>query len=150
MMKNLASFACSAVLALACLPAAAQLAPETGTLVVEFQGPGGHSSSNYGRTSALHAAGRSLQALRTATLPAGSSYVVTGLRGGNSVNSIASDGVLEILVSAPDQAGLKLVAAQVEQAAKAAADAENAFRGVKEGDLTAGAPAHIRYTVTIK
>jgi len=36
----------------------------------------------------------------------------------------------------------------VTNAANAGANAENAFRGVKVGDLTAGVPAWIRTTVT--
>ena len=46
-------------LLLATLAAGADLAQAQSaatTIVAEFQGPGGHSSSNYGRTSALHAA----------------------------------------------------------------------------------------------
>ncbi|MNL88788.1 hypothetical protein D3C87_2187200 [compost metagenome] len=36
---------------------------------------------------------------------------------------------------------------KVTEAAKTGAAAENAFRNVKAGDLTAGAPADIRYAV---
>ena len=51
------------------------LAQQSGSVRVEFLGPGGHSSGNYGRTSALHAAGRTAIQMQQ-TLPAGS-YVVT-------------------------------------------------------------------------
>lgn len=132
--------------ALACGSAMAQT---SGSLVVEFQGPGGHSSGDYGRTSAIHAAGRSLDQLKKSEMPAGS-YVVSALQGGNSVNSIASDARYEVKLTAADQTAYDGLVTKVKAAAKAGADAENAFRGVKEGDLTAGAPATIRYTVTVK
>jgi metal-dependent amidase/aminoacylase/carboxypeptidase family protein len=148
MKKSIASLVCIAGLALASVSTYAQLAatPLTGTVLVEFQGPGGHSSSNYGRTSALHAAGRAAMALQ-ATMPTGS-YVVTNLTGGNSVNSIASDGVIEVRLTATDSAAYQALVDKVTAAAQRGADAENAFRGVKAGDLTAGAPANIRFTVT--
>lgn len=117
------------------------------SILVEFQGPGGHSSSNYGRTSALHAAARSIMALQKQGLPLGA-YTVSTLTGGNSVNSIASDGAYRVKLN--PQAGIAPAEflTTVTAAAKAGADAENAFRNVKPGDLTAGAPADIRYTVT--
>jgi len=135
---------CLAALTLAGLSAQAQT---TGTVAVEFQGPGGHSSSNYGRTSAVHAAGRAVIFLQQAGLPRGS-YVITNLTGGNSVNSIASDGLIELQVTAADPTAYADVVAKITAAAKSGADAENAFRSVKAGDLTAGAPATIRTVVT--
>lgn len=116
------------------------------SILVEFQGPGGHSSSNYGRTSALHAAARSVMALQKAGLPAGS-YAVTDLTGGNSVNSIASDGKFVATLNAQSGVSAADFLAKVTEAAKTGTDAENAFRNVKPGDLTAGAPADIRYSV---
>ena len=117
------------------------------TIVAEFQGPGGHSSGNYGRTSALHAAARAVMALQKAGLPAGS-YAVTDLAGGNSVNSIASDGRFIATLNAQSGVAASDFLAKVTEAAKTGTDAENAFRSVKPGDLTAGAPADIRYSVT--
>jgi metal-dependent amidase/aminoacylase/carboxypeptidase family protein len=143
MKKIIASLVCFAGMALA----SAAPGPQTGTVVIEFQGPGGHSSNNYGRTSALHAAARTAILLQKAGMPAGS-YVMTNLTGGNSVNSIASDGLIELRLTAADPTAYQALVTKVTEAAKAGADAENAFRGVKAGDLTAGAPATIRYTVT--
>jgi metal-dependent amidase/aminoacylase/carboxypeptidase family protein len=117
-------------------------AQQSGGLRVEFQGPGGHSSGAYGRVSALHAAARAVILLQKA-LPAGS-YVITNLTGGNSVNSIASDGLIEMRLTATSAAAYKELVAAVTKAAAEGAAAENAFRGVKPGDLTAGAPATIR------
>ena len=131
------------------LTGAAAFAQQSGTVLVQFQGPGGHSNGNYGRTSALHAAGRTVILLQQAGLPQGS-YVVTNVSGGNSVNSIASDGLVELRLSTADPAAYQALVARIDGVAKAGADAENAFRGVKGGDLTAGAPATIRYSVTQK
>jgi hypothetical protein len=121
-------------------------AQQSGALRIDFLGPGGHSSNNYGRTSALHAAGRTAIQIQK-TLPAGS-YVITNLTGGNSVNSIASDGLIEIRLTAADASAYQGLVATVTAAANFGAETENAFRGVKVGDLTAGAPAWIRTTVT--
>ena len=113
---------------------------------VEFQGPGGHSSGAYGRVSALHAAARAVILIQKA-LPAGS-YQITNLTGGNSVNSIASDGLIELKLTAANASAYQALVAAVTKAAAEGAAAENAFRGVKTGDLTSGAPATVRSSVT--
>jgi metal-dependent amidase/aminoacylase/carboxypeptidase family protein len=120
-------------------------AQRSGTLRVEFQGPGGHSSSAYGRVSALHAAARAVILIQRA-LPAGS-YQITNLTGGNSVNAIASDGLIELKLTAPNAAAYQALVTAVTKAAAEGAAAENAFRGVKAGDLTGGAPATVRAIV---
>ena len=74
------------------------LAQQSGGVRVEFQGPGGHSYGSYGRVSALHAAARAVILIQEA-LPAGS-YQITNLTGGNSVNAIASDGLIELKLTA--------------------------------------------------
>ena len=79
-------------------------------------------------------------------MPTGS-YSVAYLSGGNSVNSIASDGSFAVRLSASAGMTAADFLAKVALAAKCGADAENAFRNVKPGDLTAGAPADIRYSV---
>jgi len=144
MKKTMFKLAAFAVLAGTALASGAQ---QVATVAVEFQGPGGHSNGNYGRTSALHAASRAVMFIQQAGMPAGS-YVITNVTGGNSVNSIASDGLIEMRLSAVDATAVAALLTKVTAAAKSGADAENAFRNVKAGDLTAGAPAHIRYTVT--
>lgn len=117
-------------------------AQQTGGLKIEFQGPGGHSSGAYGRVSALHAAARAVILIQQA-LPSGS-YQITNLTGGNSVNSIASDGLIEMKLTAANAAAYEKLVAAVTKAAADGAAAENAFRGVKPGDLTQGAPATVR------
>lgn len=136
-------FAIAVALAAAGTPALAQ---QSGGVRVEFQGPGGHSYGAYGRVSALHAAARTVILLQKA-LPAGS-YQITNLTGGNSVNAIASDGLIELKLTAGSAKAYEALVAAVTKAAAEGAAAENAFRGVKAGDLTAGAPATVRSSVT--
>lgn len=131
------------VLAAAGTPVFAQ---QSGGVRVEFQGPGGHSFGAYGRVSALHAAARTVILLQKA-LPAGS-YQITNLTGGNSVNAIASDGLIELKLTAGNAKAYEALVAAVTKAAAEGAAAENAFRGVKAGDLTSGAPATVRSSVT--
>ena len=121
-------------------------AQQTGNLRIEFQGPGGHSYGAYRRVSALHAAARAVILIQAA-LPAGS-YQITNLTGGNSVNAIASDGLIELKLTAGSAATYQALVAAVTKAAAEGAAAENAFRGVKTGDLTSGAPATVRSKVT--
>ena len=142
MQRLMFSLAFLAGIAAAGTPAVAQ---QSGNLRVEFQGPGGHSFGAYGRVSALHAAARTVILLQKA-LPAGS-YQITNLTGGNSVNAIASDGLIELKLTAANAAAYKSLVTAVTKAAADGAAAENAFRGVKTGDLTSGAPATIRSIV---
>jgi len=122
---------------------AASLASAQGgeALSVAFQGPGGHSNGNYGRTSAVHAAARAITNMAATMDPA--SYVVSDFGGGNSVNSIASDAHFKVRLKGDAAAGR----AAVEAAVKSGVQAENDFRGVKAGDLTGNVPATIRYTI---
>ena len=142
MKRLMLSFAFVIGVAAAGTPAFAQ---QSGSLRVEFQGPGGHSSGAYGRVSALHAAARAVILIQQA-LPA-RSYQITNLTGGNSVNAIASDGLIELKLTAPNAAAYQALVTAVTKAAAEGAAAENAFRGVKAGDLTAGAPATVRVIV---
>lgn len=122
---------------------AASLAVAQGSevLSVTFQGPGGHSNGNYGRTSSVHAASRAIANMAATMDPA--SYVVSGFGGGNSVNSVASDAHFKVRLKSGEAAGK----AAVEAAVKSGVQAENDFRGVKTGDLTGNVPATIRYTI---
>ena len=143
MKRLICSFAFIIAVAALASPASAQ---QSGALRVDFQGPGGHSSGAYGRVSALHAAARAVILIQKA-LPAGS-YQIINLTGGNSGNSLASDGLIELKLSAPNAAAYEKLVAAVTKAAADGAAAEYAFRGVKAGDLTSGAPATVRSKVT--
>lgn len=112
------------------------------SVTVSFQGPGGHSNGNYGRTSAVHAAARVITKMAETMDPA--SYTVSGFGGGNSVNSIASDAVFKVDFKGDAGAGRQALT----DAVAAGVQAENDFRGVKPGDLTGGVPAAISYVIS--
>ena len=143
MKRLIYSLAFAVSVAAAGTPVSAQ---QSGNLRIEFQGPGGHSYGAYGRVSALHAAARAVLLIQEA-LPAGS-FQITNLTGGNSVNAIASDGLIELKLTAGSADAYEALVTAVTKAAADGAAAENAFRGVKTGDLTAGAPATVRSKVT--
>src|SRR5947207_15874330 len=118
MKKLVCSLAFAVCMAATGAPAFAQ---QSGGLKVEFQGPGGHSSGAYGRVSALHAAARAVILIQK-TLPAGS-YQITNLTGGNSVNSIASDGLIEMKLTAANAAAYQKLVTAVTNAVNAGPEA---------------------------
>lgn len=118
----------------------------TTEVFVDLQGPGGHSNGAYGRTNAVHAAARAVMEIEKA-IPDGSQYMISDFNGGNSVNSIASNGHFKVTLTAKDDAGLKALKTKVEKAVKTGVDSENAFRNVKPGDLTGGVPAAITFKI---
>lgn len=121
------------------------------TILVQFQGPGGHSNGNYGRTSAVHAAARSIMQLQQADIPA-SAWWLSDFNGGNSVNSIASDARFKVHLTATDKGNYEKLTDKVKAAVAAGVHAENAFRDVQHGDHVKGgsARADIRYTITLQ
>ena len=135
---KIVSLLCLAALGLS-TPAMAQV---TGSVHVEFQGPGGHSNGAYGATSALHAAGKALTHLRNNTAIPRSAYKVSGLDGGNSVNSIASDGRYDVRLTAADQATYDAYVQLVKDTAAQGASDENKHRCVAVG-ATSGSGASI-------
>jgi metal-dependent amidase/aminoacylase/carboxypeptidase family protein len=138
MKKTIVSLLCLAALGVAS-PAMAQV---TGTVHVEFMGPGGHSNGAYGATSALHAAGKALMHLRASTAIPHSAYKVIGLDGGNSVNSIASDGRYDVRLTAPNQSTYDAYVQLVRNTAAQGASDENKFRCVAVG-ATSGSGASV-------
>ncbi len=109
---------------------------------VDITGPGGHSNGSYGNTNAVHAGARAVLALDK-LLPCAD---VSDFRGGASVNAIAADAhfVVDTAKCSMSKAKTKEL---VTKAVKAGADAENAFRGVKAGDLVKGFPADITFKI---
>ena len=114
-MKRLFSSLAFVLALVAATPAFAQ---KSGGVRIEFQGPGGHSFGAYGRVSALHAAARTMILLQKA-LPAGS-YQITNLTGGNSVNAIASDGLVELKLTAANAKAYDALVAAVKKRPKIA------------------------------
>ncbi len=114
----------------------------TQTLTVSLEGPGGHSSGDYGNVNCVHAAATSIIAIEKAVPDA----VVSGFNGGNSVNSIASDARFTVTITG-EGAELKAKADKVKAAVAEGCKTENDFRGVKPGDKKDGVAADIRWTV---
>ena len=115
--------------ALVCAFAAS--AVSAATYEVFITGPGGHSNGSYGNTNAVHA------------LPCA---VITDFKGGATVNAIAGDAAFKVntaMCKTPEVDNKALI----EKAIKAGVDKENAFRGVKAGDLVKGFPAEIQFKI---
>lgn len=108
-----------------------------GTHTVSISAPGGHSYGSYGNTNAVHAAANAIREIEKALPEA----VVSDFNGGSTVNAIATDAAFKVTIKNEDAAALE----KLKKAIDAGIARENAFRGVKAGDLTAsGAPAHVR------
>ena len=123
--------------ALVCAFAAS--AVSAATYEVFITGPGGHSNGN---TNAVHAGSRAVLELEKA-LPCA---VITDFKGGATVNAIAGDAAFKVntaMCKTPEVDNKALI----EKAIKAGVDKENAFRGVKAGDLVKGFPAEIQFKI---
>lgn len=122
--------------ALVCAFAAS--AVSAATYEVFITGPGGHSNGSYG----VHAGSRAVLELEKA-LPCA---VITDFKGGATVNAIAGDAAFKVntaMCKTPEVDNKALI----EKAIKAGVDKENAFRGVKAGDLVKGFPAEIQFKI---
>ena len=108
-------------------------------LTVTIEGPGGHSNGNYGNVNAVHAAARAIEAI-VARVP---SAHITNFNGGASVNAIAADARFQVDVNEADVENVKAALAQ-------GCEAENAFRGVKAGEVRQGVASDIRWKVDVK
>lgn len=128
------------------LAASVAMADVGAVLTVDLAGPGGHSNGHYGRTNAVHAAARAILEIEKA-IPSSRECVISNFSGGNSVNSIASDGHFTVSLKAKNAKALDALKAKVQVAIQKGVDAENQFRGVKLGDLTGGVPAAISFQV---
>ena len=135
MLKSIRNTTALAILALC---SGAALAATTYTVTIE--GPGGHSNGDYGNVNAVHAGARAVTALGQALPDA----VIASMKGGATVNAIAADCTFTVTVADDKAAAAKPV---IEKTVAEAIAAENAFRGVKKGDLVRRAPAEVRATV---
>lgn len=135
MLKSIRNTTALAILALC---SSAALAATTYTVTIE--GPGGHSNGDYGNVNAVHAGARAVTALGQALPDA----VIASMKGGATVNAIAADCTFTVTVADDKAAATKPV---IEKTVSEAIAAENAFRGVKKGDLVRGAPAEVSATV---
>lgn len=95
---------------------------------VRFSGPGGHSFTDFGRPSAIHALGRAVAALAELRPPKApkTTFTVGTVDGGTSVNSIAAEACFELDLRSTDMAVLQTLEAQALAAIEGAVAAENA------------------------
>lgn len=92
-------------------------------LEVSFRGPGGHSWSDFGRPSAVHALGRAIAALDALPLPASprTTLNVGVVEGGTAVNAIAERARMVVDLRSEDAAALAALEAEVRAAVARAA-----------------------------
>lgn len=140
-MKNIRKILRPAAALLLSLAAAGAMAGSQ-SVSVSIIGPGGHSNGDYGNVNAVHAAARSIMLIEKAVPDA----VVSDIQGGNSVNSIAASADFIVTIMG-DEASLKAQADKVKAAVEEGCKAENAFRGVKTGEVRDGLAADIRWTI---
>lgn len=133
---TLAAASCAALAAGLCSAPALAAAPAE-TLEVTILGPGGHSNGSYGNVNALHAGARAVLEIEKAVPTA----AVAGLSGGVSVNAIAADCRFTVLLADPADE------AKVKAAVERGVAAENAFRGVKPGEVRDGVQVDVRAEV---
>ncbi len=96
-----------------------------------FKGPGGHSFSNFGRPSAIHAMGRAIAKigdLKTPNEPK-TTFTVGTISGGTSVNAIAGDAVMEIDMRSVENPPLVQIDAEIQKAIRDAVAEENSRWG---------------------
>ena len=140
-MKNIRKILRPAAALLLSLAAAGAMAGSQ-SVSVSIIGPGGHSNGDYGNVNAVHAAARSIMLIEKAVPDA----VVSDIQGGNSVNSIAASADFIVTIMG-DEASLKAQADKVKAAVAEGCKAENAFRGVKAGEVRNGVASDIRWSV---
>ena len=140
-MKNIRKILRPAAALLLSLAAAGAMAGSQ-SVSVSIIGPGGHSNGDYGNVNAVHAAARSIMLIEKSVPDA----VVSDIQGGNSVNSIAASADFIVTIMG-DEASLKAQADKVKAAVEEGCKAENAFRGVKTGEVRDGLAADIRWTI---
>lgn len=140
-MKNIRTILRPAAALLLSLAAAGAMAGSQ-SVSVSIIGPGGHSNGDYGNVNAVHAAARSIMLIEKAVPDA----VVSDIQGGNSVNSIAASADFIVTITG-DEASLKAQADKVKAAVEEGCKAENAFRGVKTGEVRNGVASDIRWSV---
>ena len=140
-MKNIRKILRPAAALLLSLAAAGAMAGSQ-SVSVSIIGPGGHTNGDYGNVNAVHAAARSIMLIEKAVPDA----VVSDIQGGNSVNSIAASADFIVTIMG-DEASLKAQADKVKAAVEEGCKAENAFRGVKAGEVRNGVASDIRWSV---
>jgi acetylornithine deacetylase/succinyl-diaminopimelate desuccinylase-like protein len=106
---------------------------------VSFEGPGGHSYGAFGMPNPAHALGRAVSAIADLQVPAEpkSTFSVSVLSGGTSVNAIPSEVAFEIDMRSEDPAELADLDARVRAAIEAAVTSEKARWPSSDAELVA-------------
>jgi len=104
---------------------------------VTFKGPGGHSFGAFGMANPMGAMGRAIAGIQEIQVPRQpkTTFNVGRIGGGTSVNSIPSEGWMELDMRSSDPASLSAVDANIQKAIDAAVTEENARWG-KPGTIT--------------
>jgi acetylornithine deacetylase/succinyl-diaminopimelate desuccinylase-like protein len=97
---------------------------------VTLHGPGGHSYNNFGRPSAIHAAGRIIERISDWEVPKSpkTTYTVGKISGGTSVNAIAEECSFEVDLRSNDPGELDKIEAKLFEAVRLGAEEENKKR----------------------
>ncbi|MDP9171384.1 MAG: M20/M25/M40 family metallo-hydrolase [Acidobacteriota bacterium] len=97
---------------------------------VTLSGPGGHSYGNFGRPSAIHAAGRVIDLLSDMDVPAQprTTFNVGRIEGGTAVNAIAEECSFEIDLRSVDPGALDRVEVKLFEAVRLGVERENKAR----------------------
>jgi tripeptide aminopeptidase len=106
---------------------------------VSFEGPGGHSYGAFGIPNPAHALGRAVAAIADLQVPAEpkTTFSVSVLSGGTSVNAIPSEVAFEIDMRSEDPAELADLDARVRAAIEAAVASEKARWPTSDAALVA-------------
>ena len=94
---------------------------------VTYKGPGGHSWTDFGRASAIHALGRAIAAISEIQVPSDpkTTFNVGTVSGGTSVNAIAETATMLVDMRSVDAGALAELERAVRQAIQGAAAREN-------------------------
>ena len=95
-----------------------------------LHGPGGHSYNNFGRPSALHAAGRIIERIANWDVPKSpkTTFSVGKIGGGTSVNAIAEECSFEVDLRSEDPGELDKIEVKLLEAVRLGAEEENKKR----------------------
>ena len=95
---------------------------------ISYNGPGGHSYGAFGMPNPIHAMGRAIALIGELQVPTDpkTTFSVSVVSGGTSVNSIPFEGVMEMDMRSEQPAALADLDARVRRALQAALDAEHA------------------------
>ena len=100
-----------------------------------FTGPGGHSYRAFGLVNPMYAMGQFMVEFAKTQVPELTTYNIGVIGGGTSVNSIPSEGSMEVDIRSVSPPEVEKVSQRMETLARAAVDAENTARSTKAGKI---------------